>query len=103
MSSKSICILQSEWFIASKALYTENKYTRLYHAIILDALSNPPNGETENHHIIPRCMGGHNRKSNIAALSIKQHRICHKLLLKMLAENTRPKIKRYLKVALNRF
>jgi hypothetical protein len=84
-------------------MYIENKYTRLYYKIILKATHSPSTGVTEKHHIIPRCMGGSNTKDNIVRLSLREHRVCHKLLLKMVNPNTKPKIKRYLKVALNRF
>ena len=38
---------------------------------------------TENHHIIPRCLGGSDSKENIVKLSAKEHFICHLLLTKM--------------------
>ena len=83
--------------------YIDNKYTRLYYKLILKAQQTPTAGVTEKHHIIPRCMGGSNKKDNIVNLSIKEHRVCHRLLLKMIPPDTKPKTKRYLKVALNRF
>jgi hypothetical protein len=48
-------------------------------------------------------MGGGNHNSNIAMLTLKEHRVCHRLLLRMLPPDTKPKIRRYLRVALNRF
>lgn len=35
----------------------------------------------ENHHIIPKCVGGSNDESNLVCLTAKEHFICHKLLL----------------------
>lgn len=34
----------------------------------------------ENHHIIPRCMGGGDEKDNLVLLTAKEHFIVHKLL-----------------------
>lgn len=35
----------------------------------------------ENHHILPKCLGGSNDKSNLVLLTAKEHYIAHKLLL----------------------
>lgn len=64
-------------------VYIQNKYTDTYYRIIHKALSETNDGYTETHHIIPRCLGGTNSKENLVRLSYKQHRICHKLLTKM--------------------
>jgi len=34
----------------------------------------------ENHHIIPKCLGGLDDKKNLVLLTAKEHFICHKLL-----------------------
>ena len=34
----------------------------------------------ENHHIIPKCLGGTNDKENLVLLTGREHYICHKLL-----------------------
>jgi hypothetical protein len=34
----------------------------------------------ENHHIIPRCLGGNDSKNNQILLTAKEHFVCHKLL-----------------------
>ena len=34
----------------------------------------------ENHHILPRCLGGNNEKENLVLLTAREHFICHKLL-----------------------
>jgi len=36
----------------------------------------------ENHHIIPKCMGGSNKKDNLVKLTAREHFICHWLLFK---------------------
>jgi len=35
----------------------------------------------ENHHIIPKCVGGSNDKDNLVLLTPREHYICHKLLI----------------------
>lgn len=35
----------------------------------------------ENHHIIPRCLGGSNDKENLVLLTAREHFVCHKLLI----------------------
>jgi hypothetical protein len=37
----------------------------------------------EKHHIIPRSLGGSNKKENLVLLTAKEHFICHLLLTKM--------------------
>ena len=34
----------------------------------------------ENHHILPRCIGGSNEKENMQLLTAEEHYICHRLL-----------------------
>ena len=34
----------------------------------------------ENHHILPKCLGGTNDSENLVLLTAKEHYICHKLL-----------------------
>jgi len=43
----------------------------------------PPDGYTEKHHILPRCLGGTNHPSNLVRLSARQHFVAHRLLWKM--------------------
>ena len=63
-----------------------NKYQKLYFNIINKAQSEPrKKGEGvyyENHHIIPKSMGGSNDSSNLVLLSGREHFICHYLLTK---------------------
>jgi hypothetical protein len=40
-------------------------------------------GYIENHHIIPRCMGGTDERENIVALTPEEHYVCHQLLVKI--------------------
>jgi hypothetical protein len=41
----------------------------------------------ENHHIVPKCLGGSNEKDNLVLLTAKEHFICHKLLVKIYPNN----------------
>jgi hypothetical protein len=38
---------------------------------------------TERHHIIPKCLGGTNKKDNLVQLTAREHFICHLLLTRM--------------------
>lgn len=44
----------------------------------------------ENHHIIPKCLGGLNENENLILLTAREHYICHKLLTYIYKKN--PKI-----------
>lgn len=66
-------------------LFHDNKYTRWYFSII----SNRKNRDkslldySEEHHIIPKSMGGDNSKNNLIYLTFKEHFLVHMLLIKM--------------------
>jgi len=64
-------------------MYLQNKYAIWYDKIISNAISRTTHGYTEKHHIIPKCLGGTNDKSNIVRLTAREHYICHLLLTKM--------------------
>ena len=42
---------------------------------------------TEIHHIIPRCMGGSNDKTNLVSLTPEEHFVAHQLLVKIYPNN----------------
>lgn len=63
----------------------ENKYTKWYNSIIYRAQQRTVNNVyTENHHILPKCLGGDDSLTNIVTLTGREHFICHVLLTKML-------------------
>lgn len=64
-------------------------YKRIYKNIIKNGMENPPNEEEycENHHILPKCLGGDNSKENLVRLTGRQHFICHRLLVKIYPES----------------
>jgi len=41
----------------------------------------------ENHHILPRCLGGGEEKENKVLLTAKEHYVCHKLLIYIYPHN----------------
>lgn len=71
-------------------------YLKIYNSIIEKARRENKDGYLENHHIIPKCIGGTNSKENIVPLTLRQHYICHKLLLKIYPEEKSLKIAMFL-------
>jgi 5-methylcytosine-specific restriction endonuclease McrA len=70
--------------------FSQNKYTKWYFNIIIKAKNREIFDYTENHHIIPKCLGGNNKKENLVKLTSREHFICHWLLTKMV-ENKKHK------------
>jgi hypothetical protein len=66
-------------------IFIDNKYTKCYYRIILRAQFRTDLTDTyiEKHHIIPKSLGGSNRKDNLVKLTAREHFICHRLLPKM--------------------
>lgn len=58
-------------------------YQRIYDSIIYRAKSRKLDCYVENHHIIPKCMGGSNEPSNIVSLTPEEHLLCHTLLVRI--------------------
>lgn len=73
-------------------LFIDNKYTRLYYMIIERAKSRTISSYTENHHIIPKSLGGNNSKENLVALTAREHFVCHLLLTKMTEGDAKSKM-----------
>ena len=57
-------------------------YKKTYNQLIEKRKKNPvPSDQySENHHIIPRCMGGSDTKDNLIRLTAREHYIAHHLL-----------------------
>lgn len=55
----------------------------IHDALIAKYQDNPPEGYSERHHIMPRCMGGGNEKWNLIRLPARVHFIVHLLLAKI--------------------
>lgn len=59
-------------------------YRRIYNNLIMKAWRREdPEGYTERHHIIPKCLGGGESKDNLVRLTAAEHYIAHLLLMKM--------------------
>ena len=81
-------------------IFQENKYTKWYFSIIYNARKqNRKKGDGiyyENHHIIPRGIGGKDNKENTVLFTAKEHYIAHCCLVKAII----PKYERSAKQAL---
>ena len=67
-------------------IFLNNKYTKWYTNIIETAKTKERCKKLlyyENHHIIPKCLGGERNTNNEVLLTAKEHYICHLLLIKM--------------------
>lgn len=68
-------------------MFLDNKYTKVYYRIINRSLERKHVKERhdgyQTHHIIPRCFGGTDSADNLAVLTYKEHRVCHRLLIGM--------------------
>lgn len=68
-------------------MFLDNKYTKIYYKIINRSIERSHikerNDGYQTHHIIPRCFGGTNDTANLAVLTYKEHRVCHRLLIAM--------------------
>lgn len=60
-------------------------YLRIYNELVARA-QNKTNTCVERHHIVPKCMGGTDKKSNIVKLSPEEHFFAHILLVKIYPE-----------------
>lgn len=62
-------------------------YTKIYKSLIERSKFRLLEGYGEKHHIIPKCMGGTDDKSNITILTPEEHYIAHQLLVKIYPNN----------------
>ena len=62
-------------------------YQRIYNQIIERAKTRQLDCYKEKHHIIPKCMGGSNDKTNLVNLTAKEHFLCHRLLCEIYPNN----------------
>lgn len=67
-------------------MFTINKYHNTYFRIVDQAKARtlPLSVKTEIHHIIPRSLGGTDSTDNLVTLTLKEHWVCHRLLVKFL-------------------
>lgn len=64
-------------------------YKKIYDNLILSRNGRPVKKDEyyEEHHIIPKCLGGTNDESNLILLTYREHFIAHLLLTKIYPEN----------------
>ncbi len=67
-------------------------YQKHYDSLINKARLRTLEEYVEEHHIIPRCLGGTNDKSNLVALTYREHFIAHWLLCKLHPNNSKLKL-----------
>lgn len=63
-------------------------YKTIYNNLIQKRIFNLPEGYAEEHHIIPRSLGGCDDKSNLVLLTAREHYLAHYLLMKMQTKNS---------------
>jgi hypothetical protein len=70
--------------------FKDNKYFLWYYSIIRNATMRKIDKNTyyENHHIIPKSMGGSNRKFNMVELLPREHFLVHWLIIKCLIDHS---------------
>lgn len=62
-------------------------YKKHYDLLVSRGQNRILEGYVEKHHIIPRCLGGPDEKSNIVILTPEEHYVAHQLLVKMYPNN----------------
>lgn len=62
-------------------------YLKIYDNLISGSRNRVLEGYSENHHIIPKCLGGTDEKSNMVRLTAEEHYIAHLLLVKIHPNN----------------
>lgn len=74
-------------------MFITNKYSKWYFLIISYAKAREHlSGYSENHHIIPKSLGGQNNLENKVRLTAREHYVCHRLLTKMVKGKDRNKM-----------
>ena len=63
-------------------------YERIYNQIIERGKQRLLEGYGENHHIIPKCIGGADTQDNIVRLTAREHFICHLLLIEVFPDTS---------------
>ena len=62
-------------------------YQRIYNTIIERSKQRTLLEYTEEHHIVPRCVGGTDDSDNLVMLTPEEHYVCHQLLVKIYLGN----------------
>lgn len=86
MNIKKICECG---FLPIWTIFNNMDYKKIYDKIIERAKGRKLDGYFEKHHVVPKCVGGTNKKHNIVSLTAREHFICHWLLHKMFPNNSK--------------
>lgn len=62
-------------------------YAKHYDTLIQRAQARSLSGYAEQHHILPKCMGGSDLASNLVYLTPEEHYVAHQLLIKIYPDN----------------
>lgn len=62
-------------------------YKKHYNNLIARARNRILEGYAENHHVVPRCMGGTDSKDNLVRLTPEEHYVAHQLLVRIYPKN----------------
>lgn len=75
-------------------IFIINRYYYLYFRIVENAKTRKllSTQYKEKHHILPKSLGGSDEAENLVELTYKEHRICHKLLVKFTIGKDRSKM-----------
>lgn len=73
-------------------MFLPNKYSKWYEMLVAKRRLNVPIGYSEIHHIVPKSLGGTNRKDNLVRLTAREHFIAHRLLVRMVEGDARRKM-----------
>jgi hypothetical protein len=60
-----------------------DKWVRVYCQLMMHRIKTPPAGYSEQHHILPKSMGGSNNASNLVRLTGREHFVAHLLLARI--------------------
>lgn len=66
-------------------------YQKIYNQIIERAKERILEGYKEKHHILPKSLGGSNKKENLVFLTAREHFLCHLLLVEIYPESDKLK------------
>lgn len=64
-------------------------YQRIYDSLIMRGKNRMLNGYSEQHHVLPRCLGGTDEPDNLVNLTPEEHYLCHQLLVKIYPDNSK--------------
>ena len=84
-----LCYLINNYMNNIESISKNTKYLKWYLSLVSKEYSNET--YSENHHILPKSLGGTNTKINIVRIPGRVHFICHKLLVRMMLDTKHKK------------